>query len=68
MYTGEGTPASLKSSIVAVLYGPGIMVEDTASEEDSLIMLNRESPKVAKDKYLHQDSQIKMGMVISVGT
>lgn len=58
----------MENSIVAVLYGPGIMVEDTASEEGSLIMLNRESPKVAKDKYLHQNSQIQMGMAISVGT
>lgn len=47
--TGEGTAASLESNIVAALYGPGIMVEDTASEEGSLIMLSRESPKVAKD-------------------
>lgn len=68
MYTGDRTPAFLESSIVAILYGPGIMVEDTASEKGSLIMLNRESPKVANDKYLHQDSQIQMGMIISVGT
>lgn len=68
IYSGEGTPAALGSSIVAVLYGPGIMVEETASEEGSLIVMNRERPKVAKDKYLHQNSQIQMGMVISGGT
>lgn len=48
MYAGEGAPASLESSIVAIPCGLGILAEDDAFEKDSLIMITMVKSQSAK--------------------